>query len=171
MAGADAVLFWHRVASHGTGMIGRQTIELRRKWDLEELRSYLEPRWDESIGPAPKRYEKMVIGDYLVLPATPRFVVLLYPNRKGVVLITYPGVEGWATQILSTIPARSIVSGYYKISAVLDKERERKGPAEEMLLKYAGIVGSILKEAERSQTNLISNTKLPAGDRSPNGLA
>ena len=151
-------------------MIGRQTIELKKKWELEELRKHLESRWDGSVGPAPKRFEKMVIGDYLVLPATPRFVVLIYPYRKGVVLTTYPGVESWAAQLASTIPARSIVSGYYQISAVLDKERERKGPAEEMLLKYTGIVRAILEESERNQTNLIFSTKLSAGIRSPKGL-
>ena len=81
----------------------------------------------------------------MVLPATRRYCVMAYINSKGVALITYPTDEEFAVRLMDDIPKKSILSGIAAISRSLDREKERKGPAEDALLKYAEYIRHLLE--------------------------
>ncbi|MBO4798318.1 MAG: hypothetical protein J5494_06075 [Candidatus Methanomethylophilaceae archaeon] len=128
-------------------MKGRQTVPADKEWDLEELQAFLESRWDENVGPAPVIKDMGMSVRYLLLPATYRYCVMIQVAKDKLVLFLYPTGSGWAEQLIQTVPARTVAGGYLKISSIMDKRKERTEPAEEMLLKYAGIVRSILENA------------------------
>ena len=109
-------------------MIGRQVIRTERSWEFDELLAFLRERWDEGVSAPPEElHRQMLIGRYIRLPATALFCVLVYPNRKGVVLTTYP---------LVTVSTR-------------EAEKERRGEAEEALQRYAAYVRSLLEGSDR----------------------
>ena len=66
-------------------MIGRQVIATNKAFTLEELYQFMQERWD------PNEYNYFEMGDevrpiykgYIVLPATPRFLVIVYPKAAG----------------------------------------------------------------------------------------
>ncbi len=139
----NAVIIFNLV-SVDTGMKGRQTIRTENDWDIESLQSFLEQRWDPEIGPAPVIRDMGMSVRYLQLPATYRYCVMIQAAKGKLVLFTYPTASGWSEQLSQTIPTHTVVGGYMKISSIMDKRKERTGPAEEMLLKYTEVVRSLL---------------------------
>ena len=138
-------------------MIGRQVLVTNRSFTLAELEAFMQEHWDTEV------YNSFKIGkptpvsveEYILLPATPRFTVIVYPRSAGglfskdnkVILTTTPSEEGAGEMMLRSIPARSIVFGAAQISSTMSQEKERKGPAEEILLKYTEYMRRLLKEA------------------------
>ena len=107
-------------------MKGRQVIRTERRWEFDELLDFLRDNWDESVSVLPKEFDRWPhIGRYIELPATFNFCTMVYPNKKGVVLISYQAVQ---------YPLR-------------DREwnKEFKGPAEEKLLMYTEYVRKLLE--------------------------
>ncbi|MBR6205530.1 MAG: hypothetical protein IKQ60_10945 [Candidatus Methanomethylophilaceae archaeon] len=142
-------------------MKGRQTIRTEKDWDIESLQSFLEQRWNSDIGPAPVIKDMGMSVRYLQLPATYRYCVMIQVAKGKLVLFAYPTASGWSEQFVQSIPVHSVVGGYMKISSIMDKRKERTGPAEEMLLKYTEVVRSLLE---------CCVNRLPpftAGDRGP----
>ncbi|MBO4568737.1 MAG: hypothetical protein J5674_01965 [Candidatus Methanomethylophilaceae archaeon] len=128
-------------------MKGKQVIPTAKRWEFDELMEYLQSRWDEGFSPKPVKFDhRPVIGTYMVLPGTRRFCVMIYVNAKGVVLITYPTDEEFAIRLIDDIPGKSTLAGIAALSRCFDREKDRKGPAEEMLLKYTEYVRSLLEE-------------------------
>ncbi len=127
-------------------MIGKQVIRTERRWEFNELLEFLRERWDECFSPKPQKFDRRpVIGTYMVLPATRRYCVMAYINSKGVALITYPTDEEFAVRLMDDIPKKSVLSGIAAISRSLDREKERRGPAEDALLKYAEYIRRLLE--------------------------
>ncbi len=130
-------------------MKGRQSIPTDREWTEESLQSFLESRWDTSVSPAPFIKDMGMSVRYLVLPATLRYCVMIQVAKGKIVLFTYPTKEGWIEQFGQTIPTESFVGGMMKISSIMDKRKERTGPAEDMLLKYAEVMRGMLSSSQR----------------------
>lgn len=128
-------------------MKGRQVIKVRLPWEMDTLFDFLKSRWDTEKYPEPKLIRPTAITpkDYILLPATFRYCVLIYPAKEKVVLITYPTEEGWKEQFACSMHSKSIIFGAWQISKDLDREKERKGPAEEVLLKYTEYVRTLLE--------------------------
>ncbi len=127
-------------------MKGRQSIPTDREWTEASLQSFLESRWDTSVSPAPVIKDMGMSVRYLLLPATIRYCVMIQVAKGKLVLFVYPTNAGWAEQFAQTIPTESFVGGAMKISSIMDKRKERIGPAEDMLLKYTEVVRGILDE-------------------------
>lgn len=138
-------------------MIGRRVILTNRAFTLDELRRFVAERWDQAqygsfiTDPQLRRYTDL----YLLLPATQRYMVILYSRAGGglfskknkVVLSVMNTPDGMAEAILQGIPTRSVLFGAAKLGSVMSSEQERKGPAEDVLQTYTDYMESLLRQA------------------------
>ena len=138
-------------------MIGRQVIKTNRAFTLEELEQFMQEHWDK------EEYNRFIIGrptaasveKYILLPATGRFMVIVFPRKAGgifskdnkVVLSVCDTPEGAKQDLIRSIPSHNAFFGAWKLSATMSMEDERKGPAEEALQKYTEYLKRLLKSA------------------------
>ena len=135
-------------------MIGRQVIKTNRAFTLEELERFMQENWDR------EQYNDFVVGrptaasveKYILLPATSRFMVIVYSRKAGwlfsrdnkVILSVCDTPEGMKQDMARSIPSHNMFFGAWKISTTMSMEKERKGPAEETLQKYAAYMRELL---------------------------
>ena len=138
-------------------MIGRQVILTNRAFTLEELYDFMKEHWDVNeagrfiIG----RPTKASIERYILLPATQRFMTIVYPRKAGgflskdnkVILSTADTPAGALEGLGQAIPTGNIFIGVAQMTSLSSSEKERKGPAEDVLQHYAAYMRKILKEA------------------------
>ena len=138
-------------------MTGRQVIKTNRAFTLEELAQFMQEHWNKD------QYNHFIIGrptaasveKYILLPATGRFMVIVFPRKAGglfsrdnkVVLSVCNTPEGAKQDLFRSIPSHNAFFGAWKISTTMSMEEERKGPAEETLQKYAKYLNGLLKTA------------------------
>lgn len=138
-------------------MIGRQVIPTKQAFTLESLEKFLQAHWDK------REYNDFMIGrptpasveEYILLPATERYMVIVFPRKAGglfnkenkVVLSVCDTPEGIRDSIITMIPTHNIFFGIRKISKTMSREQERKGPAEEVLQKYTAYLRGLLVQA------------------------
>lgn len=142
-------------------MIGRQVIATNKAFTLTELEQFMRERWEK------EQYNDFFIGkptpasveEYILLPATQRFMVIVYSRKGGglfskedkVILSVCDTPEGVKNRILSSIPTHNAFFGIWKISETMSVEKERKGPAEEVLQKYTAYMKQLLGSAGYSK--------------------
>ena len=138
-------------------MTGLQNIITNKAFTLEELYDFMKEHWDAdeagefTIG----KPTKASIEDYILLPATKRFMTIVYPRAAGglfnkenkVVLSTAETPEGAFEGLAQTIPTGNIFVGMIQMGSLGSSEKERKGPAEEVLQRYTEYMRKILDEA------------------------
>ena len=138
-------------------MIGRQVLLINKSITLRELEQIMQECWDKEqygnfkIG----KPTKASIEEYILLPATPRYLVIVYPRAAGglfskenkVILSTADTPEGAEIAIAEYIPTRGPLTKLWQTSSVLSAEKERKGPAEEALLAYTAHMKDILNKS------------------------
>ena len=135
-------------------MVGRQVLVVNKGFERDELFDYFCKNWNAEEFPVPV-IEKPTAGslaEYIVLPASDRFLVIIYPKKAGglfnkknkVVLSVCDAPAGIRDRIVSSIPGRSSVFAAFKIATVMSQEDERKGPAEDSLLKYTEYIKGML---------------------------
>ena len=116
---------------------------MQDNWDKEQYGSF-------KIGkPTPASIE-----EYILLPATRRYLTIVYPRAAGgffskenkVILSTADSPEGVQIAIAEYFPTRGPLSKIWQTSSVLSAEKERKGPAEEILQAYTAHMKEILKK-------------------------
>ena len=138
-------------------MIGRQVIKTSRAFTLEELEQFMQEHWDK------ERYNHFVIGrptaasieKYIMLPATPHFMVIAFARKAGgflsrddkVVLSVCDTPKGAELEIFRSIHSHNVFFGAWKIETTMSMEKERKGPAEEILQKYTSYMKELLESA------------------------
>ncbi len=135
-------------------MIGRQVITVTKAFTLRELAQFMEASWDrEQYGgfkvgkPTPAS-----VAEYILLPATERFLVIVYPKAAGglfskenkIVLSVADTPAGAKAAIAEYLPVRGPIFNLWQTSRVLSAEKERKGPAEEVLQAYTAHMKEIL---------------------------
>ncbi len=94
------------------------------------------------------------VEEYILLPATQRFLTIGYPRAKvglfnkdnKVVLTTVDSPEGAKMAIAEYFPSRGPLTKIWQTSSVLSAEKERKGPAEEILQAYTAHMRDILQK-------------------------
>ena len=138
-------------------MIGRQVILTNRAFTLEELYEFMNTHWD--VNEAGKfiigRPTKASIEEYILLPATRRFMTIVYPRAAGglfskenkVILTTVDTPAGAFEGIAQAIPTGNIFIGVAQMKNLSSSEKERKGPAEDILLRYTEYMKKLLGEA------------------------
>ena len=138
-------------------MIGRQVLLTNREFTLEELYEFMKAHWDINEAGSFKigRPTKASIEEYILLPATERFVTIVYPRKAGgmfskdnkVILSTADTPAGAWEGIAQTIPTGNIFIGMAQMKSLSSSEKERKGPAEDVLQRYTAYMKKILGEA------------------------
>ena len=137
-------------------MVGRQVILINKPLTLQELEQIMQNDWDKEqygnfkIG----RPTKASIEEYILLPATYRFLTIVYPRAAGglfskenkVILSTADTPEGAKIAVAEYIPTKGPLTKLWQTSSVLSAEKERKGPAEEALLAYTAHMKDVLKK-------------------------
>ena len=141
-------------------MIGRQVIKTNRAFTLEELEQFMQEHWDK------EQYNHFVIGrptaasveKYILLPATERFMVIAYARKGGliskdakVILAVCDTPKGAEQDIIRSIHSHNVFFGAWKVKTTMSMEEERKGPAEEILQKYAAYMKQLLDGAGYSK--------------------
>ena len=137
-------------------MIGRQVIFVNKPLTLHELEQIMQDNWDKEqygnfkIG----RPTKASIEEYILLPATQRYLTIVYPRAAGgffskenkVILSTADTPDGARIAIAEYLPTRGPLFKLWQTSSVLSAEKERKGPAEQFLQAYTAHMREILKK-------------------------
>lgn len=135
-------------------MIGRQVITINKPFTLEELAQFMEKNWDTEQFSKFKvgKPTAASIGEYILLPATHRYLVIVYPKAAGgffnkenkIVLSTADTPESARQAIAEYFPVKGAIFNLWQTSQVLSAEKERKGPAEEVLQAYTAHMKDIL---------------------------
>lgn len=135
-------------------MKGRQVIETKRAFTLEELEQFMRQHWDTETyndfvidRPTPASIQK-----YILLPATQRFMVIAYSRAAGglfskkdkVVLAVCDSTAGAVQRMAASVRRDNLFHNIWSISQNMSIEKERKGPAEEALQKYAAYMRELL---------------------------
>lgn len=138
-------------------MVGRQVIEVNRGFSLDELLQFMNENWDTETHCKfiKGRPTAVSIEEYILLPATPNYMVFVYPRKAGslfnkknkVILSVCDTPEGVKTEIIESIPSSNVFFGALQIGLVASKEKERKGPAEEILQYYTEYMKELLEKA------------------------
>lgn len=139
-------------------MTGREVILTNRSFTPEELYEFMEEHWDK------EEFNDFILGSptdpnaklYVMLPATPRHLVIVFSRDKGqffskdkkVVLSVALTTSGMVESMVRSIPTgKNIIAGAWKIGSVMSQEKERTGPAQEVLLAYTAYMKTLLAEA------------------------
>lgn len=135
-------------------MIGRQVITVSKTFTLQELERFMQENWDKEqycdfrLG----KPTAASIGEYILLPATQRYLVIVYPKAAGglfskddkIVLSVADTPAGAEAALFEYFPTHGPITSLWQTSRVLDAEKERKGPAEDVLQAYTAHMKSIL---------------------------
>ena len=137
-------------------MVGRQVLPINKSITLQELEQIMQENWDK------EQYGSFVIGkptkasveEDILLPATQRYLVIVYPRAAGglfnkenkVILSTADTPEGAKIAVAEYFPTKGPLTKLWQTSSVLSAEKERKGPAEEVLQAYTAHMKDILKK-------------------------
>ena len=137
-------------------MIGRQVIPINKSMTLQELEQLMQDHWDK------EQYGRFKIGkptkasveEYILLPATQRFLIIVYTRAAGgifnkenkVILSTADTPEGAKMAVAEYLPTRGPLTKLLQTGSVLSAEKERKGPAEEALQTYTAHMKDILQK-------------------------
>ena len=138
-------------------MIGRQVIPISKSITLQELEQLMQEHWDKEqygnfrIG----RPTRASVEEYILLPATQRFLIIVYPRAAGglfskenkVILSTADTPEGAMLGVAEFFPTKGPLTKLWQTGSVLSAEKERKGPAEEVLQACTAHMRDILKKS------------------------
>ena len=138
-------------------MIGRQVIPISKSITLQELEQLMQEHWDKEqygnfrIG----RPTRASVEEYILLPATQRFLIIVYPRAAGglfskenkVILSTADTPEGAMLGVAECFPTKGPLTKLWQTGSVLSAEKERKGPAEEVLQACTAHMRDILKKS------------------------
>ena len=129
-------------------MIGRQVIKSGRTWNSkEELFEFMQENWNkEEYGDF--FIDKPTVGslaEYICLPATNRFMVIVYPKKEKVILSVCDAPGGLQSRLVQSIPHQGrIITSAITLAELGSYEKERKGPAEEVLQGYTAYMKELL---------------------------
>ena len=136
-------------------MIGKQVIKVNRSFTLDELLEFMNEKWDVQTYNQFKKGKPTpaAIEEYILLPATPNYMVCVYARKAGglfskenkVILIVADTPEGVKTEIIESLKSSNAIFGAMKIGLVMTKEKERKGPAEDALQFYTKYMKELLE--------------------------
>lgn len=124
---------------------------------MDELLQFMNENWDTETHCRfiKGRPTAVSIEEYILLPATPNYMVIAYPRKPGglfnkenkVILSVCDTPEGVKTGIVESIPSGNDFFSALKVGLVTSKEKERKGPAEEVLQYYTEYMKELLEKA------------------------
>ncbi|MDO5712787.1 MAG: hypothetical protein Q4Q07_00010 [Tissierellia bacterium] len=124
-------------------MKGRQVIKIKETLNLDDLEIIFKNHWKESSF---TRGKVGAYGEYIRLPATDKFRVLVYPKKKALVLITYYE-EGKQLDYIAETSSNMFFGPLLKKIFVKKEdsmEHDRTTNAESYLIHYTNALRDIL---------------------------
>ena len=129
-------------------MIGRQVIKSGRMWESkEQLLEFMEANWNkEEYGDFFFGRPTMgSIAEYICLPATNRFMVIVYPKKEKIVLTVCDAPDGLKSRLIQSIPHQGrVIPSAMTLAELGSYEKERRGPAEQVLQAYTAYMKELL---------------------------
>ena len=118
----------------------REVIEINRTLTLQELYDFMQQHWDR------ERYNDFVLGgpaagtfrDYIMLPATQRCVICVYPRKDKIIAAVMPNSEGQMT-----LAGSLVLHGY----GGMRMTGEMRGVAAQANTLYASYLEKLLERA------------------------
>ncbi|MGP1376062.1 MAG: hypothetical protein ACTTKS_00610 [Bulleidia sp.] len=118
----------------------REVIEINRTLTLQELYDFMQQHWDR------ERYNDFVLGgpaagtfrDYIMLPATQRCVICVYPRKDKIIAAVMPNSEGQMT-----LAGSLVLHGYGRMGMT----GEMRGVAARANTLYASYLEKLLEQA------------------------
>ncbi len=119
-----------------SNMKTREVIDINRTMTLQELCDFMQQHWDK------EKYNDFVVGrpgagafqDYIMLPATARCVVCVYPRKNKVLLVVMTNSAGQRT-----LAGSLVLGGYGRMGMV----GEMQGVASQANTLYAAYLESL----------------------------
>lgn len=122
-------------------MKGRQVIKTNKTFAQDELMALMNPVWNTEIFGTPV-IKHITIEDYIALPATEFYQVMIYPRKNKVILITYYTKSGGL--LMMTGAVASSIPG---VTAMVMAEKDRTTAGEKVLLMVTDEMKKILGDA------------------------
>ena len=114
-------------------MIGRQVILTNRAFTLEELYDFMKEHWDvNECGEFVRgRPTKASIEEYILLPATPRYMTIIFPRSaesrlskdNKIVLSTADTPSGAFEGLLQAVPTGNLFTGIAQMKSLRSSAR------------------------------------------------
>ena len=137
-------------------MKGLQYIYPNRSFTLDELEEFRKTHWDTvnynnfKVG----KPTSLSAGQAIILPATARHVILIGPHSAGklfnkkdkIILSVTENQKGFEESFISSLVTNNAITGVWSIQKTMSIHKERTGPAEEALLRYAEHLRTLLKK-------------------------
>ena len=138
-------------------MVGKREIPTNRPFAHDELLRFMQERWNVAeynqivTDPSMRSYTDR----YVVLPATARYMVIVYSQAAGdmfskgdkVILSIIHTPGGAADMMVRAIPTNNAFFGAAKIAGTLSNKADREGPTEDALQRYADYMHFLLGQA------------------------
>ncbi|WP_022764340.1 hypothetical protein [Butyrivibrio sp. XPD2006] len=140
-------------------MKGRQTIKINRSMTPDDILHFMEAHWDREnmseFGTTTKRNGDL---EYIVLPATENWDVIIYPKEAGGLFNKDNKLVMCAARASHAIdPSKVDYTKYFRRSKdafdkikdskeAIDLNAEMMGPCEDALQEYTGFMKKLLEE-------------------------
>lgn len=137
-------------------MRGREVIPVNRKLSLDELERFMQEHWDRAEYGEFRRGKPTPasIEEYILLPATERTMVIVYPRGGGIfskgnkVIVTVcDSPEGAALLAATAIPVKNVFFKIGQTAHVINRSKEFRGEAADMVDAYAAHLRMLLEAA------------------------
>ena len=140
-------------------MKGRQTIVINRTMTLEDVLKFMEEHWDrETMSEFGTRRKSDGTLEYVVLPATENWDIIIYPKAAGCLFNKENKLVLSAARSLHAIdPSKVNYARFFRDKDTFDRIKDSKeaidlnkemmGPCEDALQEYTGFMKKLLEEA------------------------
>ena len=136
---------------------GKRVIPTNRPFTHEELLAFMTERWNAAeynqiiTDPSLKKWTDL----YVLLPATPRHMVIVYSrdssslfSKDNKVVVSYIiNPAGAADFMVRAIPTHNAFFGAWKIAGNMSEKQDREGPTDDAMQRYADYLHFLLGQA------------------------
>ena len=128
-------------------MKGREAFAIKKTFTNEELLQFMEEHWNkEEFGSFTfGRPTSLSISEYIMLPATENFIVILYPKKEKLVFSVADGNLKGLGMSAATVATNSLILKFATANQSMNRSKEMRGPAHEIMMVYANHMKELLK--------------------------
>ena len=128
-------------------MKGRQVIKTNCEWTRDSLYAFMQSRWDKAnyCDFDIRRPTAASVAEYITLPATEHYQIIVYPNKNKIILSMCDTPAGAKMSLAASIPTSGkVFASATRYGVVKSLSKERKGPLEDILQIYTAHMKEIL---------------------------
>ncbi|MDD5986998.1 MAG: hypothetical protein PUC26_04165 [Eubacteriales bacterium] len=132
---------------------GRYTFKLKKEMTTDELFAVMQDHWHARRFNKPRKgmLWKDDYEEFIILPATWQHVIIIYTNKKKVIMNSAWPKTNIAEQLAETIKPSSEFYPILKASKGLPAGRDRMGPMKDALQRYAAEMARMLGDCDLAE--------------------